>query len=135
MIIVTTLSALSATVFAVDIFSADQALIHSGQTQFEKNCTSCHNAEATGKMDKKNGVTIAPDLTQIAKKNDGIFPMWQIYDVIYGKKAGAAHQARKMPIWGDELVKSRSVNKESREAIVRGRILAIIAYLSTIQAK
>jgi hypothetical protein len=40
------------------------------------------------------------DLTILAKRNDGVFPVNAIYEVIDGRKSVKAHDTREMPIWG-----------------------------------
>jgi hypothetical protein len=40
------------------------------------------------------------DLTILAKKNDGVFPVNAVYEVIDGRKSVKAHGTREIPIWG-----------------------------------
>lgn len=121
---------------AIDLFSADQAIVQSGHTLYERHCAKCHGADATGSTADTGKETIkAPDLTGIAKKNGGTLPLWETYEVVSGNKVVAEHRTRAMPIWSRELAKAPGINQENAESIVRGRILAILAYLSTIQEK
>ena len=88
-----------------------------------------------------------PDLTVLAKKNNGVFPFNSVYEIIDGRKTVVAHGTRDMPIWGDRyapeptkaLIPRSSENILSLfyepEAIVRMRILAVIDYLNRIQEK
>jgi hypothetical protein len=41
-----------------------------------------------------------PDLTLLAKKNDGIFPIAAVDEIIDGRLLIAAHGNREMPVWG-----------------------------------
>jgi hypothetical protein len=41
-----------------------------------------------------------PDLTMLAKKNNGVFPTNAAYEIIYGLKTLPAHGTRDVPIWG-----------------------------------
>ena len=76
-----------------------QAKVDFGQREFQTNCASCHGRDAKG-----NGPLVEflrhspPDLTQLQKKNAGIFPIARVYEVIEG--AGLSHGSRDMPIWG-----------------------------------
>ena len=89
-----------------------------------------------------------PDLTILAKKNNGVFPTNAVYETIYGSRTIAAHGTREMPIWGDRFnpiynlphnvdpfYDSLDPSRELREVVVRTRILAVIDYLSRIQQK
>jgi hypothetical protein len=67
----------------------------------------------------------APDLTVLSKKNNGAFPFSMIVDVIEGRAVEAGHGVREMPVWG----------KTFREEQARGKILDILLYLESIQAK
>ncbi|MBI2801142.1 MAG: c-type cytochrome [Gammaproteobacteria bacterium] len=136
LVLVAVIQIAPATAHAVDFLTPDQAIVNSGRVQFEKNCARCHGADATGgTADTKVETVKAPDLTGLAKKSGGTLPLWEVYEVVSGSKVLAEHRTRAMPIWSEELAKARGINKENKEAIVRGRILAILAYLSTIQEK
>jgi hypothetical protein len=88
-----------------------------------------------------------PDLTVLAKKNNGVFPFNSVYEIIDGRKTVIAHGTRDMPIWGDRyapepskaLIPRPSENVLSRfldlEAVVHLRILAVIDYLARMQEK
>ena len=39
------------------------------------------------------------DLTVLAKKNNGVFPVGAVYEMIDGRKSVSAHSTREMPIW------------------------------------
>ena len=121
---------------AVEMMSPDQAIVDSGRVQYQGHCAKCHGSDATGAEISVKGETIkTPDLTTLAKKGGGALPLWDVYEVVSGSKVVAEHRTRTMPIWSEELAKARGITTENKEAIVRGRIFAILAYLSTLQAK
>ena len=60
-----------------------------------------------------------PDLTGLAKRNDGVFPARAVNEIIDGRTLLAAHGTR---IWGFDVM-------------VRSRIAAIVDYLSRIQER
>jgi len=67
-----------------------------------------------------------------------VLPMARLYDVIDG--AGVpAHGSRDMPVWGrDYRIKDAEYYQEAPynpEAQVRARILALLEYVSRLQAK
>lgn len=111
-----------------------------GKMEYDDNCAACHGLKGKG-----DGViapelkTAVPDLTTLAKKNNGVFPAARVYEVIDGRQEIKAHGWRDMPVWGNEyLVKGAGTLDDypyDREAFVRGRILALIDYLYRLQAK
>ena len=82
-----------------------------------------------------------PDLTVLAKENNGVFPVKSVYEVIDGRQAVLAHGTRDMPIWGNRYIVSQiqqAVREHSvydPEVLVRTRILSIIDYINRIQQK
>jgi hypothetical protein len=81
------------------------------------------------------------DLTVLARKNNGVFPIRAVYETIDGRKLIAAHGTREMPIWG--AFNPQSIYPTDQfidpsydpEAVKRTRILAIIDYLNSVQEK
>ena len=110
-----------------------------GKREFEANCASCHGMDGKGKGPLVPFLTKSPpDLTQLARQNNGVLPMARLYDVIDG--AGVpAHGSRDMPVWGrDYRIKDAEYYQEAPynpEAQVRARILALLEYVSRLQAK
>jgi hypothetical protein len=60
--------------------------------------------------------------TTLTRRNDGIFPIAAVNEIIDGRTLIAAHGNREMPIWGFDVM-------------VRSRISVIVDYLNRIQAK
>ncbi len=56
-----------------------------------------------------------------------------------GRQAVAAHGPREMPVWGNEnevdITTGFRVNPKDLESYVRGRIIALIGYIYTLQEK
>ncbi|MDA9479609.1 hypothetical protein XI03_34955 [Bradyrhizobium sp. CCBAU 65884] len=118
-----------------------------GRSEFQSSCASCHGADARGKGPVSNQLKIPPpDLTMLAKNNNGVFPTNAVYETVEGLKTIPAHGTREMPIWGERF--NPVVNlphyvdpyywkmagaEQSPEVVVRKRILAVIDYLSRIQ--
>ena len=79
------------------------------------------------------------DLTQLQKGNDGVFPVKRVYGIIEGSTDASVHGTAEMPAWGMRY--SRKAPEalgpyylpSDKEAFVRGRILALVEYLSTLQ--
>ena len=97
--------------------------VDSGKTAYLSSCAPCHGADARGPG------TLAiifklqpPDLTTLAKRNDGEFPARAANEIIDGLRFVEAHGTRDMPIWGFDVM-------------VKSRITAIVDYLRRIQEK
>lgn len=113
-----------------------------GKYEYETYCALCHGKTGTGDgpfsmlVNKK-----VPDLTTLAKNNGGVFPFARAYDIVEGKIELPGHGTREMPIWGDHYNAQAPqwlgpyYQKVDEESFVRGRILALIGYISTLQAK
>ena len=96
-----------------------------GKTAFLSSCAPCHGVDAKGSGVFSVELKLKeppPDLTGLAKRNDGVFPSLAVYEIIEGIKLINAHGTREMPIWGFD-------------AMVRDRISAIVDYLKRIQVK
>ncbi len=117
-----------------------------GKTEFQSGCAPCHGVDAKGTGPVGKELKTHPaDLTILAKKNNGVFPFNNVYQIIDGRDALSSHGTREMPIWGYRFTPPHYNLKSdddytlsppgSSEAIVRSRILAVIDYLNRIQEK
>jgi mono/diheme cytochrome c family protein len=110
-----------------------------GKLEYQSNCASCHGNDGRGGAYVDFLKVTPPDLSQLSKKNGGVFPLERVYNVIDGRQEVKAHGPRDMPIWGREYqIKAGEYYVDvgyDPEAYVRGRILALIDYLNRLQAK
>ena len=113
-----------------------------GKQEYINSCASCHGEDGKG----SGPVAISlkqkpPDLTMLTKNSAGVFPFARVYDVIDGRQAVAVHGPRDMPVWGkyyrDEAISSSGGNATAQEisSSARGRIIALIGFIYTLQAK
>ena len=115
--------------------SAEQEVANSGKPAFELYCATCHGRDAKGGGPASNLLTVKPaDLTMISKKNNGTFPFWRVYGVIDGREDIKGHGDREMPIWGAEF-RAQAGSSPVAQSQTRGRILELVYYLQSIQAK
>jgi mono/diheme cytochrome c family protein len=111
----------------------------SGRQLYLRYCSACHGPEAKG--DGVAGSLMQPhpaDLTRLAAKHGGEYPMEQVVRFIDGREALRAHGERAMPVWGEVLSDGLGSKGEQRPPIerrVQGRIFSIAEYLRTIQEK
>ena len=116
-----------------------------GQREFNANCAACHGMDAKGRGPVAGFLTKnPPDLTLLAKQNGGVFPMDRLYRTIDGRDlpvgtAAGPHGNREMPIWGrDYRVRDAEYFGDApydADAMVRGRILALLEYMNRLQVK
>lgn len=109
-----------------------------GRDEYRAHCQTCHGEQGEGNgpyspsLKKK-----ASDLTQLSKNNAGVFPLSRVYAVIDGREAPFSHGDREMPIWGNAYRVIAGAHffdvPYNPEAFVRGRILALIEYISRLQ--
>ena len=132
----------AAAIGTIDVAGAQQAE-NLGRTEFLTSCASCHGEAGKGDGPvAKSLVKPPPDLTKLAEKNNGVFPVSRIYEVIDGRIQTLVHGTRDMPVWGSVYMQGLTnptsgayTSKEMAEAIVRARILMLVEYISTLQAK
>jgi len=101
-----------------------------GAAEYKARCASCHGESGAGDGPAASALrTRPPDLRQLAKINDGVFPTKVLETVIDGRKTIRAHGNFVMPVWGRQL--SQAVGGDESAT----RIAAIVAYLRSIQVK
>jgi mono/diheme cytochrome c family protein len=113
-----------------------------GKQDYMDSCASCHGEDGKG-----NGPVAGflkqkvPDLTMLAKNSAGVFPFARVYDVIDGRQAVAAHGPRDMQVWGNEYRGEGAKHSggyatpQELGSYARGRIIALIGYIYSLQAK
>ena len=120
-----------------------------GKAEFQSSCASCHGTDAKGKGPVSTQLkTPPPDLTMLARNNNGVFPANVIYETIHGSKTIAAHGTSEMPVWGerfnpvvrlphyvDPTYWKMAGPEQTPDVVVRKRILAVVDYLGRVQQK
>jgi mono/diheme cytochrome c family protein len=139
-----------AVIAAITIGSGSQTVaevLDPGKAEYHSSCAPCHGSDGKGTGPVSAGLKVPPpDLTVLAKKNNGVFPFNSVYEMIDGRKTIIAHGTRDMPIWGDRYTPEPSKALIPRppenilgfydpETAVQMRILAVIDYLNRIQEK
>lgn len=124
--------------------------VNQGQKLYNRYCASCHGTN--GKGEGPVGKMLTPpasDLTQIAMRNGGRFPFYEVMQVINGRTPSSqqtdaslpglpkAHGEAAMPVWGEifsreELSKGTSLDLQLQAT---GKIMLITEYLQSIQQK
>ena len=120
-----------------EVAAQEQEVIDTGKQEFLRSCATCHGIHATGTGPSASALNVKPaDLTQMAKHHGGVFLFWRTYEKILGRDEHVipGHGTREMPIWGERFRFEPTASEEHKTS-VRGRILALVHYLQSIQAK
>ena len=130
--------AIAMTLGAGDVFAAEDI----GKREYDNNCAVCHGV--TGKGDGPYaGIidTMIPDIRLLQRQNNGVFPFDRVYRTVDGRMEIKAHGPRDMPIWGNEYNEkaveyySDYIAEYNAEGFVRGRILALVHHIYTLQTE
>lgn len=129
---------LGSTALCVSVAGAAQPTKYDpGSREYMSNCISCHGETGKGDGLYVDFLNKSPsDLTTLAKRNGGVFPINRVYEVIDGREVIKWHGRRDMPIWGADYVASAGEQVEFYylpEVTARARILLLVDYLYRIQ--
>jgi len=112
-----------------------------GKSEYDGSCAVCHGLTGKGNGPMMSRlVNRAPDLTVLAKNNNGVFPFDRVYQIIDGRQEVKSHGSRDMPVWGRHFNMQSSIYFENyppqdTESAARSRILALTEYLYRLQEK
>ena len=136
------MSALLSTALVNGVSATEKAA--SGKAEFMNSCSLCHNSDGKGGGQMNDLLKKAPpDLTMLSKKNGGKFPTDRVAAMIDGRELVKSHGDRDMPAWGNRYSMDKMKAAEyygdmpykDTEMYVKNRIMALIDYLVSIQAK
>ena len=103
---------------------------HSGHGIFMDRCGACHGEDGKGNGPAVGMLKIAPaDLTFLAKRNGGTFPVERVKEILGGWADIPAHGSREMPIWGDLFNAKNPANQQA----ANDQFKSLIGYLESIQ--
>lgn len=107
-----------------------------GQALYSDYCAGCHGAEGRGDGPSAAGLTHRPaDLTRIATRRGGVFPLARVMSVIDGYTRRNDHGSV-MPEMGAVIAASPEVRVDTGDGVpvpVPGNLLALADYLRSIQ--
>jgi mono/diheme cytochrome c family protein len=104
-----------------------------GSYFFQTYCATCHGTSARGDGPLADSLRKRPaNLTQLAKRNNGVYPKEMVFRIIDGRQPVRGHGGPDMPAWGDAF--KRAVENGNEDA-VRARIQALVDYLEAIQER
>jgi len=120
---------------------AEDKFIDVGKGEYNAACASCHGLQGLGDGPVAEQMKArVPDITMLAKGNNGVFPFDHVYQIIDGRQEVKSHGSREMPIWGTTFRRQSSKYFDSYpvidpESSSRSRILALTEYVYRMQHK
>ena len=104
-----------------------------GGELFRTYCAACHGTSARGDGPLAAAMTRKPaDLTEIAKRNGGVYPSELVFRTIDGKNPVRGHGGPDMPVWGDAFARSTDGGDDEK---VKRIITSLVDYLESIQLR
>ncbi len=103
-----------------------------GKQLYASYCALCHGGDGKGGGPFAVQLKVwPPDLTELAKKNNGVFPSMRVQESIDGEYGKKAHGSTEMPIWGPVFRSMAHGKKDSAQV----RINNLVKYIQTLQQK
>lgn len=113
--------------------TATSKQVLAGAEVYRTYCASCHGNAARGDGPLASAMSRKPpDLTEIAKRNGGLYPAELVFRTIDGKKPVRGHGGPDMPVWGEAFARSRRGGDPDQ---VKQVIQSLVDYLESIQAR
>lgn len=106
-----------------------------GDQLYQNLCANCHDSSGTGNGIASEALHVgAPDLTQIAASNGGVFPHKEIEWLIANDASQKEHGQNAMPAWEQQFLYVRTgLSSFQREAYARNRIHVLTEHLESLQ--
>ena len=111
-------------------FAASVAAEADGSRLYTNHCSACHGTRGEGDGPIAPLLTVnVPNLRELQRKNDGVFPAPTVLAHIDGRNAMSAHGGRQMPVWGDVFM---AATRED-EPVVAARIAVLVSFIAELQ--
>ena len=104
-----------------------------GSYTYRTYCATCHGTEGKGDGPLAESLRFRPpDLTQLAKRNKGVFPADKVARIVDGRDPVGGHGGPDMPVWGDVFKNAQAGSDDEQ---VKQKIQSVVAHLGKIQEK
>jgi mono/diheme cytochrome c family protein len=104
-----------------------------GRDVFVRYCGACHGEDGRG--DGPAAAVLQPppaDLTRIAQRRGGHFPVAEITAYIDGRRGVRAHGSQEMPVWGERFGETLEGDALG-EGVTQSYLRWLVEYLQAIQ--
>lgn len=98
-------------------------------------CASCHGTEGKGNGPMAAYLTVkVPDLTTLARRNGGKFPLGEVVDMIDGTARPPGHGGP-MPVFSSVFTRELDPETDGISAVIdqQGRILTLARFVGALQ--
>jgi hypothetical protein len=106
-----------------------------GRLLFKKNCIACHGRTGRGDGPASKGLATQPaDLTKIAERRDGVWPILEIMSILDGYFENT-NQREGMPIF-ENLLDNDMIESDTGNGLtllVPSKLVEVVIYLETLQ--
>jgi mono/diheme cytochrome c family protein len=100
-----------------------------GPDLYRLYCATCHGRDGKGGGPAAAALKVPPpDLTVLARRQNGVFPASEVETIIRGATGTAAHGSDEMPVWGPIF---RALDPS--DARVKTRIANLVSHIESIQ--
>jgi mono/diheme cytochrome c family protein len=111
-----------------------------GKREYDAKCAVCHGAAGKGDGPYAGEIKARiPDITTVARRNGGVFPLERVQAIIDGRQALKSHGPRDMPIWGNKYLTAAAETYTDHpydtDFYVRMPVLALTDYIYRLQVK
>jgi mono/diheme cytochrome c family protein len=115
----------------LEVVPAREKGVTKGSALYTAYCATCHGKDGKGGGPAAAALKAAPaDLTQLAAKNGGKFPVGAVRLALTGGSSTPAHGSTEMPVWGP-IFRAMASN----QSIAALRADNLVKYLESIQGK
>jgi hypothetical protein len=106
-----------------------------GEQVYSNICAVCHGAGGKGDGPAASALgTVVPDLTVLARNNDGLFPRKQVEHAILGRFRDESNGKSKMPYFGEHFrFLGTGVSGPPRNAYMWERTHTLATYVESLQ--
>jgi mono/diheme cytochrome c family protein len=102
-----------------------------GPDLYRLYCATCHGRDGKGDGPAAAALKVLPpDLTVLARRENGVFPAFEVEAIIRGGTAVASHGSDQMPVWGPIF---RALDPS--DARVKMRIANLVSHIESIQRR
>ena len=106
--------------------------VPTGKAMFKQYCAACHGLDAKGHGPARAALKVpAADLTTLAKRHGGDFPVDYVTNTLRFGPGVNAHGSADMPTWGPIF----QYMENNNQSIAQKRVKNLVDYIASLQEK